>query len=101
LFLIRIEKGAPVNDERRDQEREPNFRNVELVITGPSGIEVGFPVILRDAGRNGLGGVYVGQDLFIPEGDALLKDEDADKMVRVVWTKKVAEYVQILGLEIA
>jgi hypothetical protein len=89
-----------MNDERRDQEREPNFRNVELVITGPSGIEMGFPVILRDSGTNGLGGVYVGQDLFIPEGEAVLKDDDADKNVRVVWTKKVAEYVQILGLEV-
>jgi hypothetical protein len=89
-----------MNDERRDQAREPSFRNVELVIAGPSGIEVGFPVILRDSGRNGLGGVYVGQDLFIPEGDAVVKDDDSDTRVRVVWTKKVAEYVQILGLEL-
>jgi len=89
-----------MNDDRRDQDREPTFRNVELVITGPSGIEFAFPVILRDSGEAGVGGVYVGQDLFIPEGDAVLKDDDGDKAVRVVWTKKVAESVQMIGLEV-
>jgi len=89
-----------MNDERRDQGREPTFRNVELVITGPSGIETAFPVILRDSGGAGLGGVYVGQDLSVPVGDAVLRDAGGgDRKVRVVWTKKVADSVQMLGLE--
>jgi hypothetical protein len=90
-----------MDDERRDEARAASFRQVELVTTGPEG-EVSFPIILRDAGRSGLGGVYVGQDEFNPRGDAELRDEQAgDRTVRVVWTRKLAEYVHIVGLEVA
>ncbi len=89
-----------MNDERRDEERSHRFRSVELVTSGPDGTEPTYPLILRDAGDVGLGGVYVGQDEFAPEGDAILRDvETGDRRVRIVWTKKVADYVHMVGLE--
>ena len=90
-----------MNDDRRNGEREPTFRQVELVTTGPGG-QASFPIILRDAGEAGLGGVYVGQDAFTPKGSAELRDEDGgDRAVRVIWTRKLAEYVHIVGFEVA
>jgi hypothetical protein len=90
-----------MDDERRDGQREPTFRQAELVTTGSEG-EASFPIILRDAGLAGIGGVYVGQDPFTPEGAAELRDADGgNQMVRVIWTRKLAEYVHIVGLEVA
>ena len=91
-----------MNDERRDEERSHTFRTVEMVTSDPDGTETAYPLILRDAGDIGLGGIYVGQDMFAPEGDAMLRDEEAgDRRVRIVWTKKVADYVHMVGLELA
>ncbi len=87
-------------DERRDEERVPTFRQVELVTKGALG-EASFPIILRDSGGAGIGGVYVGQGDFLPQGDAVLRDvEGDDRVVQVIWTKKVADYVFIVGLEV-
>ncbi len=89
-----------MNDERRDEERSHTFRSVELVTGEPGGGEASFPLILRDSGGDGLGGVYVGQDDFAPEGDAILRDREAgDRRVHIVWTKKIADYVHMVGLE--
>lgn len=89
-----------MNDERRDETRSHTFRNVELVTVDPNGVEISFPLILRDSGGDGLGGVYVGQDEFAPDGDAILRDREAgDRRVRIVWTKKIADYVHMVGLE--
>ena len=66
----------------------------------PNGVEISFPLILRDSGGDGLGGVYVGQGEFAPDGDAVLRDREADdRRVRIVWTKKIADYVHMVGLE--
>lgn len=92
-----------MSDERRDDERSPDFRNVELVTTNSGGNEKRYPVTLRDTSGRGLGGMYVGQDTLSPAGTFVLRDAEAgaDQRVRIVWTKRVAEYVQMLGLEVS
>ena len=91
-----------MSDERRDDERSPDFRNVELVTINSGGNERTFPVTLRDTSESGLGGMYVGQDTLSPGGSFILRDEDGeDHRVRIVWTKRVADYVQMLGLEVS
>jgi hypothetical protein len=89
-----------MSDERRDDDRAPDFRNVELVTVNNGGNEKTYPVTLRDTSGNGLGGMYVGQDTLSPSATFVLRDAATDdRRVRVVWTKRVAEYVQMLGLE--
>jgi hypothetical protein len=92
-----------MSDERRDDDRSPDFRNVELVTTNGEGNEKAYPVTLRDTSDTGLGGMYVGQETLSPSATFVLRDsdEDEDRRVRIVWTKRVAEYVQMLGLEIS
>ena len=90
-----------MSNERRD-DRAPDFRNVELVTTNGGGNEKSYPVTLRDSSDRGLGGMYVGQDTLNPEATFVLRDaDDKDQRVRIVWTKRVADYVQMLGLEIS
>jgi len=89
-----------MSDERRDDDRSPDFRNVELVTTNGEGNENAYPVTLRNTSDTGLGGMYVGQDTLSPAATFLLRDPAAgNRRVRIVWTKRVAEYVQMLGLE--
>ncbi len=89
-----------MSDERRDDDRSPDFRNVELVTTNGEGNEKTYAVTLRDTSGTGLGGMYVGQEALSPTATFVLRDaEESDRRVRIVWTKRVAEYVQMLGLE--
>lgn len=92
-----------MGDERRDDDRAPDFRNVELVTMNSGGNEKAFPVTLRDTSGNGLGGMYVGQETLSPAATFVLRDdeEEGDQRVRIVWTKRVADYVQMLGLEVS
>jgi hypothetical protein len=91
-----------VSDERRDDGRSPDFRNVELVTTNSGGNEKTYPVTLRDTSDKGLGGMYVGQETLSPTATFVLRDaESGDRRVRIVWTKRVADYVQMLGLEVS
>jgi len=90
-----------MSDERRDDDRSPDFRSVELVTTNGAGNEKAYPVTLRDTSGNGLGGMYVGEDVLSPTATFVLRDEDEDCRVRIVWTKRVADYVQMLGLEVS
>jgi hypothetical protein len=91
-----------VTDERRDDGRSPDFRNVELVTTNSGGNEKTYPVTLRDTSDKGLGGMYVGQETLSPTATFVLRDaEGDDRRVRIVWTKRVADYVQMLGLEVS
>jgi hypothetical protein len=91
-----------MSDERRDDERSPDFRNVELVTTNGAGTERTYFVTLRDTSDKGLGGMYVGQDTLNPTASFVLRDADGeDQRVRIVWAKRVAEYVQMLGLEVS
>lgn len=91
-----------MTDERRDDERSPDFRNVELVTINGGGNEKTYPVTLRDTSDRGLGGMYVGQETLSPSASFVLRDADGkDRRVRIVWTKRVAEYVQMLGLEVS
>jgi hypothetical protein len=83
--------------ERRSEERVAEFRAVDLIAA--SGREQVFPIILRDSSGVGLGGLYVGKEPLDPDGDFLLREEGADdREVRVVWARRVAEYVQLVGL---
>jgi hypothetical protein len=90
-----------MSDERRDSDRSPDFRSVELVTTNGAGNEKAYPVTLRDTSGSGLGGMYVGDDVLSPTATFVLREseEDKDRRVRIVWTKRVADYVQMLGLE--
>jgi hypothetical protein len=91
-----------MSDERRDDERSPDFRNVELVAVNSGGNEKVYPVTLRDTSGSGLGGMYVGQETLSPAATFVLRDAEAgDRRVRIVWTKRVADYVQMLGLEVS
>lgn len=86
--------------ERRSEERVAEFRAVDLIAAG--GGEQVFPIILRDSSGVGLGGLYVGKEPLDPDGDFLLREEGADdRQVRVVWTRRVAAYVQLLGLALS
>ena len=89
-----------MSDDRRDDDRAPDFRNVELVAVNSGGNERTYPVTLRDTSGSGLGGMYVGQETLSPAGTFVLRDAaTSDRRVRIVWTKRVADYVQMLGLE--
>lgn len=91
-----------MSDERRGDERSPDFRNVELVTTNGEGNERTYPVTLRDASDRGLGGMYVGQETLNPTASFVLRDaEGTDHRVRIAWAKRVADYVQMLGLEVS
>ncbi len=91
-----------MSDERRDDDRSPDFRNVELVTVNSGGNEKTYPVTLRDTSGSGLGGMYVGQETLSPAGSFVLRDAGGeDRRVRIVWTKRVADYVQMLGLEVS
>ncbi|MEJ2580638.1 MAG: hypothetical protein P8127_03205 [Acidobacteriota bacterium] len=91
-----------MSDEQRDDERSPDFRNVELVAINSGGNERSFPLTLRDSSEGGLGGMYVGKETLSPTGTFVLRDaeKEDDCRVRIVWTKKVADYVQMLGIEV-
>lgn len=89
-----------MDEERRSQNRVAEFRAVELIAV--SGREQIFPIILRDTSGSGLGGLYVGKEPLDPDGEFLLREEGADdRAVRVVWARRVAEYVQLLGLALS
>jgi hypothetical protein len=92
-----------MSDERRDDDRSPDFRSVELVTTNGHGNEKAYPVTLRDTSGNGLGGMYVGEEVLSPTATFVLREseEDEDRRVRIVWTKRVADYVQMMGLEVS
>jgi len=91
-----------MSDERRGEDRSPSFRSVELIVTDDGGNETSFPVILRDRGKAGLGAVYIGQEPLDPDSDFMLRDSNGgDRGIRIVWAKRVADYVQMLGLVIA
>jgi hypothetical protein len=47
--------------------------------------------------------MYVGEAVLSPTATFVLRDaeEDEDRRVRIVWTKRVADYVQMLGLEVS
>ena len=92
-----------MSDEKRNDDRSPDFRSVELITTNGAGNEKTYPVTLRDTSGSGLGGMYVGEDVLSPTATFVLREseEEEDCRVRVVWTKRVADYVQMLGLEVS
>lgn len=90
-----------MNEERRSRERYPSFRMVELTVKGEGGDGKSFPIMIRDAADDGLGGVYIGQDPLDAHDEFRLKEADGTELdVRIAWTKKVAESVVMLGLEV-
>jgi hypothetical protein len=90
------------SDERRDLGRVPSFSYVKLVATDAGGNERILPMILRDRSGTGVGAMYIGKEVLNPAGDYILRDaEGGEKKVRLVWTRRVADYVQMLGLAMA
>lgn len=90
------------SEERRDLGRVPSFSYVKLVTTDAGGNERVLPMILRDRSGTGVGAMYIGKEVLNPAGDYTLRDaEGGEKKVRLVWTRRVADYVQMLGLAIS
>jgi hypothetical protein len=90
------------SDERRDLGRIPSFSYVKLVTTDGGGKEKILPMILRDRSGTGVGAMYIGKEVLNPAAEYILRDaEGGEKKVRLVWTRRVADYVQMLGLAIA
>jgi len=89
-----------MNEERRDHGRDPNFRNLKLVTTDDSGEEKSYPITLRDTSGTGIGAMYVGKENLNPKDDFVLKGGNGDdQRVRIIWTKQVADFVLMLGME--
>jgi hypothetical protein len=91
-----------MSEERRNQDRRPDFHALKLVTVGGAGKEKSYPVTLRDTSGAGLGAMYVGKEVLNPKDDFLLKGgADGDRKVRIMWTKQVADFVLMLGMEYA
>jgi hypothetical protein len=88
-------------DERREDARDPDFVNVELVTTDPEGRERAYPIILRDRSGTGIGAMYVGKEVLSPKEDYVLRGGGDECAVRIVWTKQIADFVLMLGMELA
>ena len=89
-----------MNEERRDQDRNPDFSTLKLVTFDDSGVEKSYPVTLRNRSGTGLGALYVGKEALNPKDDFLLKGgTGGDRKVRIMWTKQVADFVLMLGME--
>jgi hypothetical protein len=89
------------SDERRDPTRVPSFSYVKLVARD-GGNEKVLPMILRDRSGTGVGAMYIGKEVLNPAGEYILRDsQGGEEKVRLVWTRRVADYVQMLGLAIA
>ena len=87
------------SNERRDNGRVPSFSYVKLVTTDAGGNEKVFPMILRDRSGTGVGAMYIGKEVLNPAGEYFLRDTEGSQMkVKLVWTRRVADYVQMLGL---
>ncbi len=55
---------------------------------------------MRDCGV-GLGAMYIGKEVLNPKDDFLLKGGAVgDRKVHIIWTKQVADFVLMLGMEI-
>ena len=91
-----------MTSERRDSTRDPSFHSVELVTSDASGSERTYPVTLRDTSGKGLGAMYIGKEVLNPKNDFRLRDSrGGEQKVRIVWTKQVADFVLIMGMEVA
>jgi len=89
-----------MKDERRDQDRRPDFQAMRLVTSDDSGQEKSYPVTLRDTSGTGLGAMYVGKEVLNPKDDFVLKGQaGGDRKIRIMWTKQVADFVLMLGME--
>jgi hypothetical protein len=90
-----------MTEQRRREERQTSFRMVALIAEDRAGNQREIPIMLRDISGNGLGGVYVGEDPLQNEDEFFLKEaDDSVKPIRIIWTKKIADYVTMLGLEL-
>jgi hypothetical protein len=96
-----LERRSAMTEERRGKERHTSFRMVGLIARDRAGNQREIPIMLRDISGNGIGGVYVGEDPLQMEDEFFLKEADETvKPVRIMWTKKIADYVTMLGLEL-
>jgi len=90
-----------MNSDRREDTRDPGFSQAELIATDGVEGERELPVLLRDVSSTGIGAVYIGQEPPPAAGEFHLRTgaENA-RTVRLLWTKEVADYVFLLGLEV-
>jgi hypothetical protein len=89
-----------MTDDRRGADRQASFRMVGLIARDRAGHEREIPIMLRDISGNGIGGVYVGEDPLQMEDEFFLREaDDTVKPVRIIWTRKIADYVTLLGLD--
>lgn len=82
--------------DKRVHERYPAFDVVEIRVTDAGG-ERTFSIMLRDRSEYGLGGVYVGQEELEMDLGYELKDGEEFKPMRLVWKKRVADFVSVVG----
>jgi hypothetical protein len=88
-----------MSDEQRRTTRSPNFRYAKLVLPDAGEGEQVFPVILRDTSAEGVGAMYIGKDDLSATETYFLRDPEGDqRKVRIVWTKQVADFVQMMGM---
>lgn len=88
-----------MSDEKRRATRSPNFRYAKLVLPDAGDGEQVFPIILRDTSAEGVGAMYIGKDDLSAAETLLLRDAEGDeRKIRIVWTKQVADFVQMLGM---
>jgi hypothetical protein len=46
--------------------------------------------------------MYIGKEVLNPKCDYIIRDAGAgDRKVRIMWTKQVADFVLMLGMELA
>jgi len=91
-----------MNADRRGETREPHFSQAALIAKEGVEGQPELPVLLRDVGRSGVGAVYIGQEPPPREGNFDLRTETGPgRNVRLMWTMQAADYVYLLGLELA
>ena len=90
-----------MGDERREGARDPHFVSVELVTTDSEGRVKAYPIILRDRSWAGFGAMYVGKEVLSPSEHYVLRGAGDECGVRIVWTKQIADFVLMLGMEVA
>ena len=88
-----------MDNEQRNRDRTPNFEIVDLVVER-GGTEEVHSIMLRDESPRGLGGVFIGHEPPNPENACFLQGPDGSRTpTRIVWVRKVADHVTLIGME--
>jgi|GEM_PF-6227998 len=82
--------------DKRVHERYPAFEVVKIRLTDAAGART-LSLLLRDRSKYGLGGVYVGQEELEMDLGYELEDGQEWRPMRLVWKKRVADFVSVVG----